>query len=101
VLAKITPPSATAPPASSTGPGTWPSHTSEIPIAAAGTRYRLRVARPTSIRAIAYAHAANPAADGATPRKTAEPMAAPPACGSARSSDPVHGRMNTVPAHIA
>jgi hypothetical protein len=28
-------------------------------------------------------------------------MAAPPACGSARSKDPVHGRMNSVPAHMA
>ena len=28
-------------------------------------------------------------------------MAAPPAWGRARSSDPVHGRMNSVPAHMA
>jgi hypothetical protein len=90
----MTPPSATAPPASSTGPGTCLSHTREIPIAVAGTRYRLSVARPTSIRAIAYAHNTNPTADGAIPRKIAEPIAAPPACGSARNSDPVHGRMN-------
>ena len=35
--ASATPASAIAPPASSTGPGTWPSQTSEITIAAAGS----------------------------------------------------------------
>jgi hypothetical protein len=59
------------------------------------------VARPTSIRAIAYAHAANPSADGATPRYTAAPMAPPPARGSAATRAPDQGRMNTVPAHMA
>jgi hypothetical protein len=63
------------------------------------------VSRPTSIRAIAYAHSTNPAADGATPRNTADPMAAAPACApvphSALTRDPVHGKMNRVPAHIA
>jgi hypothetical protein len=49
----MTPARAIAPPASSTGPGTWPSHTSAMMIAAAGTRYRLVVTRPTSIRAMA------------------------------------------------
>ncbi len=57
--------------------------------------------RPTSIRAMAYAHSTNPAADGASPRKTAAPIAAPPAAGRARSSDPDHGKTNTVPAPMA
>ena len=70
-------------------------------IAAAGTRYRPRVTRPTSSRAMAYAHSTKPAADGATPRNTAEPMAAPPARGRAASREPVQGRMNAVPAHMA
>ena len=52
-LASSTPASAIAPPISSAGPGTWPSQTNEIPIAAAGTRYRLTVTRPTSVRAMA------------------------------------------------
>ena len=45
--ASATPASAMAPPASSTGPGTCPSQTSEMRIAAAGTRYKLVVTRPT------------------------------------------------------
>lgn len=53
LLASRTPASAIAPPISSAGPGISPSQTSEIPIAAAGTRYRLTVTRPTSIRAMA------------------------------------------------
>jgi hypothetical protein len=59
------------------------------------------VTRPTSSRAMAYAQSTKPAADGARPRKTAEAMADPPACGSARIKDPVQGRMNAVPAHMA
>jgi hypothetical protein len=59
------------------------------------------VTRPTSMRAIAYAQSTKPAAEGATPRNTAEPMAEALACGRARSSEPLQGRMKIVPAHMA
>jgi hypothetical protein len=49
----MTPASAMAPPPSSIGPGTRPSQAGEMTMAAAGTRYRLVVTRPTSIRAMA------------------------------------------------
>ena len=52
-MASTTPASAITPPISSAGPGISPSQTSEIPIAAAGTRYKLTVTRPTSVRAMA------------------------------------------------
>lgn len=53
------------------------------------------------MRAIACAQSTKPTADGATPRKIADPMAEAPACGRARNAVPAHGRMNTVPAHMA